>query len=784
MRPQTSPRGDTGQGLGGTSPPGPPKSKSSMSAWNSGEPERSPSYPGSPVHSDAGTWERQTQLNLNHVRALRMEAQSKLFRGSLRTSGAALPDEASLLLGGASVSSVQDKLKRRLASCESLAVAVLDRMESTDHMIHRVDQWIHELQRTSGSLYGALSVVEKRIEMRATRPPSELVRDGFSEALEKEKASILRGRQQLCQVADEGREILTNLEAVAFELGRDRHTLPQDRSSRPHELLAKARRLEEEAHAFCNDIGTAARVKAEAEREVDRATARTHAAMKRRIAELVEIRRQLEAEVKETQITLTEAEWQLDRNQKQLKHYLAKPEASDESMNDFVDSMRSAFQAPVMCKLRAKIKGASYTGSAGRSLETLFGRFDKDGSGQLDEDEVRLALRRTMRIPPSSITDAEISNLCNMLDADKSGQVSIGEIMAFLAADTDPKVLKAEIASTKSIIEKLVEALHKLQTDLRCKTAAWKVDEACTKVTQIKGLELDGLPPAARPNTSTTVKTPRIRRFAHPLAPEVQDKIRSKIKAAAYTGTSGKQLEVLFSRFDKDGTGEIDDDGLRRALRRVLRIPPSAISDQEIVSFCALLDNDNSGTVSVDEIVKFVGAEPASKRGKSRFDNVLEPIKTVDDMAPGSARQKEAAAPPKPRKKGPPLSQEQIDKVRARIKGAAYTGASGKNLDVVFSRFDKDGTGQLDDDEVRRAVRRTFRIPPSDVSDQEISSLCALLDDDNSGSVSIEELVAFVGQEPASKRAGKVPLTARKLEPMHDSENDPSNQVPRQTQSR
>lgn len=97
-----------------------------------------------------------------------------------------------------------------------------------------------------------------------------------------------------------------------------------------------------------------------------------------------------------------------------------------------------------------------------------------------------------------------------------------------------------------------------------------------------------------------------------------------------------------------------------------------------------------------------------------------------------------------------------LENVRSRIKAAAYTGHQGRQLDVVFGRFDKDGSGHLGAEEVRTALRRTLRIPQALISDDDINSLCAMLDADNSGNISVSEIVAFVGSEPElSKRTGR-----------------------------
>lgn len=179
---------------------------------------------------------------------------------------------------------------------------------------------------------------------------------------------------------------------------------------------------------------------------------------------------------------------------------------------------------------------------------------------------------------------------------------------------------------------------------------------------------------------------------------------------------------------------------------------------------CAMLDADNNGRISIEELTGFVGAEPESKRATP--PGVLVPIRVDDNLN----KKPEERQSPK-RKSVRPLTAEAVEQLRFKIKSAAYTGHSGKQLDVIFSRLDKDGSGYLEDEEIKSCLRRVFRIPPMTISDQEITSLCALLDADKSGSISIHELVAFVGPEPEVVRrpSSKSPGGHRKLQPMSNS---------------
>merc|ERR1712135_276016 len=127
-------------------------------------------------------------------------------------------------------------------------------------------------------------------------------------------------------------------------------------------------------------------------------------------------------------------------------------------------------------------------GTAGRNLLVLFSRFDRDGSGVLEEHEFKSALRRTLRVTEAAVSDAEIATLFDMLDADSSGAIDINEMVDFL------QQLKASVVS--------------MTEDLRCKTAAWLVDDACSKLTLDKVVEQPVLQRNTNDSSRGAVKLP------------------------------------------------------------------------------------------------------------------------------------------------------------------------------------------------------------------------------------------------------------------------------------
>jgi len=595
-----------------------------------------------------GDWAAITQSHLSKMSELRHEVRKQFNRETLEG------DKAPSLGGPA----MEDRLKRRWRVTQNLATQVASQMETIQHVIFQVRQAISNLSRGSTNARAALSVAEMRLELRVQRPPSEMVEDSFQDALVKEHATLLEAiRESAVRLQNSS---IMPLEEVKVEMHASRLTLHLDRSGYTQQLLDRVAEQSRAAGLFCRDANS---FLDETDRRCKKALAKTVTTMKQKIAATIELKEQIEKDMKETKRTISDAELNLERTERLLEMTLAQPERNDPKGGDFCNEKLSA-KTGVLADLRTKIKAAAYTGAGGRNIATLFTRFDRDGSGQLDEDEVRRAFRRACRIPPSAVTDAEIASLCGLLDEDKSGTVDISEIIDFLCADVNVDSLQEQVSSTKTALGKLKKAQAQSQADLRNKVLAWKIDVACARVNPIKGLKLDMLPTPRRPNTSSMESS----RSALPSAPSsarptttngqpmqssprtmlgsrgsprkpkakpqpglpaltpredpkptldlaAMDALRSKIKAAAYNGTQGRQLDVIFSRFAKNHSGTLGEEEVKQAMRRSLRIPQSQISDDEIHALVCTIDKDHSGEISISDLVAFVGSDPqASKR--------------------------------------------------------------------------------------------------------------------------------------------------------------------------
>eukprot|EP00929_Paragymnodinium_shiwhaense_P083530 TRINITY_DN44566_c0_g1_i1.p1 TRINITY_DN44566_c0_g1~~TRINITY_DN44566_c0_g1_i1.p1 ORF type:complete len:1544 (+),score=463.77 TRINITY_DN44566_c0_g1_i1:119-4750(+) len=214
------------------------------------------------------------------------------------------------------------------------------------------------------------------------------------------------------------------------------------------------------------------------------------------------------------------------------------------------------------------------------------------------------------------------------------------------------------------------------------------------------------------------------------LDPELREKIRSKVKAAALA--QGIGLPGLIQQMDKSGTGSIDAEHLRHRLRKVCHISKEDLPDAEFETFFNWFDTAKEGVVQLSSFEEFVDY------GRVTFDH--------RDM--GSMVSVRDSLLPTPQK----------ERVRSKLKAALLAikppcpkRSQEENLraamDIVVQRMDKDGSGELEHSEVERAVRVVLKLPKDVISDKNILELLNDLDIDKSGSVRAEEIAAWIGPD-------------------------------------
>ena len=138
------------------------------------------------------------------------------------------------------------------------------------------------------------------------------------------------------------------------------------------------------------------------------------------------------------------------------------------------------------------------------------------------------------------------------------------------------------------------------------------------------------------------------------------------------------------------------------AVRKDLAIGDDIITDAELESLFKQVDVDGGGEVDAEEFVQWLFEEPAKKE-----------------------RSKRAAA---------------IARLKTKFKEASASACEDIGWDLVFEKFDDDGSGELEISEFTKAVRIECGLSETAVPFRDIAELFGVIDADGSGAIDAEEL--------------------------------------------
>ncbi|KAF4733832.1 hypothetical protein FOZ63_017998 [Perkinsus olseni] len=91
-------------------------------------------------------------------------------------------------------------------------------------------------------------------------------------------------------------------------------------------------------------------------------------------------------------------------------------------------------------------------------------------------------------------------------------------------------------------------------------------------------------------------------------------------------------------------------------------------------------------------------------------------------------------------------AREQMHLTMSRVRRRMIAGmkANKLTLERLFGQFDKDRDGTLSLKEFNRALRRDLKLSRSDASAKDVAAVFALLDEDGTGSIDIDELKSLI----------------------------------------
>ena len=159
-------------------------------------------------------------------------------------------------------------------------------------------------------------------------------------------------------------------------------------------------------------------------------------------------------------------------------------------------------------------------------------------------------------------------------------------------------------------------------------------------------------------------------------------------------------MKDLFSKYDDDGSGDLDFQEFSSAIREDLKVTEAALSNGDLQQMFRSIDVDGSGEVDATE-----------------FSNWL-----LNDK-PDDIRWR-------------PMKRKFEDSAGSLVQQVGWT--------KLFEKYDTDGSGELDFSEFSRAVRSDCDINDDVVSDEDLKSMFDAVDSDGSGEMDVDEFREFI----------------------------------------
>ena len=89
-------------------------------------------------------------------------------------------------------------------------------------------------------------------------------------------------------------------------------------------------------------------------------------------------------------------------------------------------------QAKISEEVARRMQSQLQSATRGVSLRKIFGKYDTDKNGTLTSTELKKLIRKELRISTNVISDNDVENLAAALDGDRTGNISVEELLSFI----------------------------------------------------------------------------------------------------------------------------------------------------------------------------------------------------------------------------------------------------------------------------------------------------------------------------------------------------------------
>jgi Ca2+-binding EF-hand superfamily protein len=384
------------------------------------------------------------------------------------------------------------------------------------------------------------------------------------------------------------------------------------------------------------------------------------------------------------------------------------------SLNEFIGFVRERQpKSAEEDKLRKILKKAE---AMGKSVEDIFGFFDKDGTGEITLAEFRDGLSQLGTF--SKLSNKEFRNLAKRFDNDGDGKISLFEFMTFMGKKYNPvesatKKLKAILLKAENMGMSLSKAFAEFDTDGSGKITIEEFSQGLDSLGVFKDLSQDQVQEVLKnfdKEGAGVVSLAEFMRFVgRDYVADVEAKLRKILAKAIGMGAT---IEECFQHFDTDGDGKINAADMQTGMKTLGQF--TQVGSAEVQELIRRFDDDNDGSITESE---FIGAFGSSEVAKSKNKEELSPVeKKVVELF-----------------------------LQAENSGASlsslFSSMAGGKPELSFSAFG--------------AALRDLDANFAELTSAETDSLCAKFDLGNTGSISLEEFKVFVRDAGANLKKTK-----------------------------
>ena len=299
------------------------------------------------------------------------------------------------------------------------------------------------------------------------------------------------------------------------------------------------------------------------------------------------------------------------------------------SISEFISFVRERQpKSPEEDKLRKILKKAE---AMGKSVEDIFGFFDKDGSGEITLAEFREGLSQLGSF--SKLSNKEFKALSKKFDNDGDGKVSLYEFMTFMGKQYDPvdsakKKLKAILLKAEEMGTSLSAAFAQFDQDGSGEITLAEFSEGLSTLGVFNDLTKaqvsEVLKDFDKDRNGLVSLTEFMRFVGKDYVADVESKLRKILAKAVTMGTT---IEGCFAHFDTDSDGKINAADLQTGMKSLGQF--EQVRSAEAKELIRRFAEEEDGFLSEAEFISAFGNKVASSTSGSSKLSPLE-IKVVN----------------------------------------------------------------------------------------------------------------------------------------------------------